>query len=642
MKKAAGITAGVIIVLAAGWLGATWYTGKRIEAEAPARLEEVNQKLADALSGLGFGVAIQQISYERHFFTSQARYGVSLTKGPGSPDDLPQGTAEFVSQIQHGPFPQGAIARGHLMPALAFVHAELAANEDLKPLFELTQGAAPLWSDTIVSYNGDTNGTAGLSPIEFSQDGKTLKFSGAHAEGRYVRSTQSTTGRVTIDQLALDAPDGEQPVKLAMTGLAVDMDTRVGQFGLGIGSSSAQIARIDIQDLDTETQVALHGLGYTAALAESGSNLNLDLGYRIDQIKVNGNDFGKGQASLKLERLDGKAVNELSKLYNQIVREIGQGDEAGAALTDERRDTLLRLGRELLAGNPSMRLDPISWQTAKGESRVTLAIDLAKPAALDTAPPAAQDLQALVQEAIKGIDVKVTLSKPMLQDLIAQYMQSQGLEAQAATAEADDQVRSLAGMAEMLNVGKNDGDNLVGTFQYADGKASLNGNEIPADELFGNLLGGLGDDDADGMSADGDLLGSLDPDLVGGILDEAGFLYEVRSTEQGYPVIEIQPGDSGAQTLRVEFNDCDIDSACGDLLLRASFPASQSVSLRQLNNWNVQNRWTRAYLDTNNQPVLEMDVNAYGGIGNDGADYLVKTFLATVPQFAEALASGQR
>src|SRR5690606_106614 len=155
---------------------------------------------------------------------------------------------------------------------------------------------------------------------------------------------------------------------------------------------------------------ALHGLGYTAALAESGSNLNLDLGYRIDQIKGNGNDFGKGQASLKPERLDGQAVNELSQLYNQLLRDIGQGDAAGAALTDERRDTLLRLGRELLAGNPSMRLDPISWQTAKGESRVTLAIDLAKPAALDTAPPAAQDLQALVQEAIKGIDVKVTLS----------------------------------------------------------------------------------------------------------------------------------------------------------------------------------------------------------------------------------------
>src|SRR3546814_4881943 len=103
----------------------------------------------------------------------------------------------------------------------------------------------------------------------------------------------------------------------------------------------------------------------------------------------------------------------------------------------------------------------------------------------------------------------------MAQDLIAQYMQGQGLDAQQAATEADDQVRSLAGMAEMLNIGKNDGDNLVASFQYADGKANLNGNEIPADELFSNLLGGLGGDDEDELSAaDGSLLSSLAPALA--------------------------------------------------------------------------------------------------------------------------------
>src|SRR3546814_20035325 len=56
MKKAVGLTTGVIVVLAAGWLGATWYTGKRIEAETPARLAEVNQKLADPFAGMGSGL----------------------------------------------------------------------------------------------------------------------------------------------------------------------------------------------------------------------------------------------------------------------------------------------------------------------------------------------------------------------------------------------------------------------------------------------------------------------------------------------------------------------------------------------------------------------------------------------------------
>src|SRR3546814_16915868 len=111
-------------------------------------------------------------------------------------------------------------------------------------------------------------------------------------------------------------------------------------------------------------------------------------------------------------------------------------------------------------------------------------------------------------------------------------MQGQGLDAQQASAEADDQVRSLAGMAEMLNIGKNDGDKLVAAFQYADGKANLNGNEIPADELFGNLLGGLGGAEDEMSAAAGTLLRSLDPATVGGILDEGPGTWAVR--EKGW------------------------------------------------------------------------------------------------------------
>ena len=39
MKKSA-IAGGIAVVLVAGWLGGTWYTGKRLEAEAPERLAQ--------------------------------------------------------------------------------------------------------------------------------------------------------------------------------------------------------------------------------------------------------------------------------------------------------------------------------------------------------------------------------------------------------------------------------------------------------------------------------------------------------------------------------------------------------------------------------------------------------------------------
>ncbi|HYG43336.1 MAG TPA: DUF945 family protein, partial [Bordetella sp.] len=438
-----------------------------------------------------------------------------------------------------------------------------------------------------------------------------------------------------------DASQSERPVKMNASGITLDVDSRQGQFGFGIGSSSAQVRRLDVEDLATGTKVALQSLGYTANLAESGTSLNVQMRYEIGQLDVNGRNFGQGQATLNLDRLDGQATADLSKLYNEIFTEIGQSDASPAeALTPERRQALLQYGKQMLAGNPSLRLDPVTWKTAKGESRLTLALDLTKPAALDAEPPAIDDPQALIQQAIKALDLKVILSKPMAQDLLTQLLQSQGLDAQQAAAEAEDQISAAAGMAEMLSIGKNDGDNLVGAFHYANGAATLNGNPIPIDELFGNLVGDLGPDDSDG--SDSNLLGALDPDLVGEILDEAGFAYQTGVAAGGNPVIEIEPGDSGAESLRVEFNDCDIETTCADLLLRASFASNQPVPLSLLNEWNTQNRWTRAYLDADNQAVLEMDVNAYGGIGDNGADFLVKTFLASVPQFAETLAGAPR
>ena len=81
----------------------------------------------------------------------------------------------------------------------------------------------------------------------------------------------------------------------------------------------------------------------------------------------------------------------------------------------------------------------------------------------------------------------------MVQDLVAQYMvKTEGKAADKAATEAEEQVRSMAGMAEMFNVGKNDGDNIIGKFHFSDGMGDLNGKKIPADELFSGLLDAAG------------------------------------------------------------------------------------------------------------------------------------------------------
>ena len=183
MKKSVAITLAVVIVGAGSWVGATWYTGKRIEESTQQRLAEANEKLAK-LTPL-FGLRIDQIKYERGLFSTQARYGLSFVKNDKTPDDMPAGMIEFDTRIEHGPFPKSALARGAIAPKLAFVHAELAKTDNVKPVFELTKDVSPLVSDAVVSFGGHTASTARIAPVKVVHDGNSVDFSGMEITGTF-------------------------------------------------------------------------------------------------------------------------------------------------------------------------------------------------------------------------------------------------------------------------------------------------------------------------------------------------------------------------------------------------------------------------------------------------------------------------
>lgn len=696
MKKVVGITTGVVVIAVAGWLGATWYTGKRIESEEPARLTQLNEQLAKALASTGAGVTIDRLSYDRHFFSSDVRYGIKVTKLPGD-EAPPEGTIEVVGHIEHGPFAKGAIARGQWLPKLAFIHTEIASNDVVKPLFELTKGASPLIADTIMSYNGDGVGTAQVPPMTYTEGEKSFSFSGMQLEGSFERATQRTVGTGKIDKVTMDVVDenGER-VQPEISGLSMDVDSRMGQFGLAIGTSSAKIDSVLINieqpvvaydsgadiaepdataEPDTDTaaaatpaqpeadaatpdaaaapeansaapdeqatikkQVSLKDLGYTANVTEDSTNLNVEAGYSIGQIVVDGNDFGKGHATIKFERIDGKAAKALSDLYNDLIAEIASGkDDSSESGSDARVIEVVNQLVRVLAANPTLRVDPFVWETAKGQSNLDLVVELTKPEGLVAGKGLTGDIDKLAQQAVKLIDMKVSVSKPMVQDLATQYLQrTEGMDAEAAKKEAEDQVTSMAGMAEMFGIANTDGDKLVSTFHYADGKANLNGEEIPADQLFGALLSNVGSDDADG--SDNTMLNSLDPAEIGEMISDVGYAYELGTSDYDTPVLRIDTGEEGAKSVEILFNDCESESSCSDMQLRATVETARPVPMRVFNEWNQNNRPTRAYWDADNKvAAMEMDVNAYGGVGKENVQYAVHTFLGNMMMFAETM-----
>lgn len=644
MKKSVAITLGVVMIGAGSWVGATWYTGKRIEEDAQRHLAQANEKLAK-LTPL-FGLRIDQLKYERGLFSTQARYGVSLVKNDKSLDELPAGMIEFDAKVEHGPFPKSALSRGAVAPQLAFIHTEIAKTDNIKTVFEVTKDISPLVGEAIVGYNGNVTSSATIAPITVTHDRNSLDFSGMRVEGTFDRATQAVIAHGVMDKLAIDDSGRFDPFKITVADLSMDVDSRMGKFGISMGSSDLKIKRVDVVRPRADMTIALDNFSYGVKLSEDDKAINVQAAYQTGDLTVNDVVLGNGQAVIKLAQLDGQAVKQLSDTYNQLLRQsmLGASDEG---LKDEQFDVLVDNAGKLLAGNPSFSIDPLSWKTAKGESKLTFTLDLANPAnAKDLTP------QEIAVQAIKKIDASLVISKPMVQDLMVQYaMKQEGLTAEKAAADADESIRQMAGMAEMMNVGKNDGDNIVGKFTFADGMGDLNGQKIPAEELFSGLLGAAGmngmddDDELSGLGMDADeepaaapavgVMQDFNLDDVANMLDDMGYTVTRAEGTEG-PVLVLNPDTTGATDLRLEFLCNDFTEKCLDLVATATYATKKPMSLKAINAWNQEYRWSRAYLDEKNQAVLQMDMNAEGGLGKDNLQILLNTFISIAEDFGAA------
>lgn len=96
-----------------------------------------------------------------------------------------------------------------------------------------------------------------------------------------------------------------------------------------------------------------------------------------------------------------------------------------------------------------------------------------------------------------------------------------------------------------------------------------------------------------------------DPNSIVTALQKAG--YKAKLTyEEGNP--EIESSAAGA-TFQLRFQNCDSEDGCEDIMVQSAYDmAKDAITLDTINKFNKDNRWARAYLDDENDPVLEMDL----------------------------------
>lgn len=112
------------------------------------------------------------------------------------------------------------------------------------------------------------------------------------------------------------------------------------------------------------------------------------------------------------------------------------------------------------------------------------------------------------------------------------------------------------------------------------------------------------------------LLDATDPEAIAEIARGYGAV-EVTSDAVGDPMLRGRM--EGVQYL-VLFYGCNDGRNCSNIQFQAAWINSGNTTEDSLRVWNRENRFGKAFLDNENDPVIQWDVNLFGGVSRANLD----------------------
>lgn len=110
--------------------------------------------------------------------------------------------------------------------------------------------------------------------------------------------------------------------------------------------------------------------------------------------------------------------------------------------------------------------------------------------------------------------------------------------------------------------------------------------------------------------ASAQMVRAQNPQSVVEALQNAGYAAKLGTDNVGDPMIT--SGVAGT-TFQVFFYNCTDHKDCATVQFHSAYDLSTPVDLPRINEWNRTKRFGRAFLDKENDPVLEMDVDLDDG-----------------------------
>jgi len=633
MIKKLIIGSAVVVAGVAIYSGASWWSGFRIQSQSYAAMDAINLHLARTWSDQ---IRLSARAYQRGIFTSEASYILSFPAPKDAQSTLKREVL-FVNHITHGPFPLTNIFKGDFSSIGALIKTESAPTPWTEDLFEASQRPPFVKGQTLVSTSGVATLDWSLQPVDFRQDDLRVKFGGAKLKAELGPRFRNRKGELALD--SLNVTDGH--TTLDIKGAKAQFDAHLDASGLPIGMHTREVSRLTWASVNAST-IELDKFKMRSGLKLEDGEVSGDTELNIGALSIAQQKLGAFKLSLMYDKLSNRALSPLVELYHRTMTGLIVNILKPEPLPSSEIKKVWQHLQGLLKNNPSLRIEPLSWETAAGKSQLTL------NTTLNSAELASGGI-GLRDNPIDTLDATLTISQAMVNALVLQHFQKPGTPAAKIKNLADRESRRLADMAVQLKLGRVQNGRLVSHFNVQDGELRINGQRTPPEPLL-KLLGSwipmrlLASQPTSGQEGpDEDLsLQHLDPQVLGAILSDSDFSYEESRDEDGDLVMKVAPGDSGANSIEIIFSGCRKDPTCEDVLLRATYSSTQTAPLKFINDWNLRNRWARVFVKESGAPVLEMDISTYGGIGQDAIESMVSTFFKLVRDFSTELKTTEK
>jgi hypothetical protein len=112
------------------------------------------------------------------------------------------------------------------------------------------------------------------------------------------------------------------------------------------------------------------------------------------------------------------------------------------------------------------------------------------------------------------------------------------------------------------------------------------------------------------LPAQAQMVQAQDPDSLVRALQDRGYAAQLGTDKVGDPMIT---SGVGGTTFQIFFYNCTDNTDCATVQFHSGYDLDRTIGLERINEWNRAQRFGRAYLDRENDPILEMDVDLDDG-----------------------------